>query len=274
LPNIEEILDQLGKARYFSAFDLTNGFHQIRLKEEHKCKTAFSTPDGHFEYQRMPFGLRNAPATFQRMMDQALRGLIGTVCFVYLDDVVIYGQNEKEHNDKLRKFLQRMRELGLKLQPDKCEYLKPELQYLGHVITAEGVKPNPDKCKAVQNFPTPKNVKNIKEFLGIAGYYRRFIRDFSKIAKPLNRLLVKGTPFVFGYDQEKAFHELKRKLCEEPILRYPDYSKEFILTTDASNEAIGAVLSQGPVGKDLPVSYASRTLNSAERNYSTSEKKC
>lgn len=259
LPNIEEILDQLGRARYFSAFDLASGFHQIPLDESSKKKTAFSTPGGHYEFNRMPFGLKNAPATFQRTMDNALRGLIGKTCFVYLDDIVIYGESIEEHNSKLQKLFQRLSDLRLKLQPDKCEYLKPELQYLGHIITEDGVRPNPEKLKAVKEFPRPKHVKNIKQFLGLAGYYRRFIKDFSKKAKPLTKLLKKDVPFDFSEEQTRAFEILKSELCNEPLLQYPDFKREFILTTDASNDAIGAILSQGDIGKDKPVAYTSRT---------------
>lgn len=272
LPNIEEILDQLGRARYFSAFDLASGFHQIPMDPISKKKTAFSTPQGHYEFARMPFGLKNAPATFQRMMDQALRGLIGKICFVYLDDIVVYGETLKAHNENLEILLERLSSLGLKLQPDKCEYIKPELQYLGHIITQDGVKPNPDKLKAVREFPRPKGPKQIKQFLGLAGYYRRFIKKFSEKAKPLTLLLKKDVSFAFGHEQERAFSVLKDELCSQPLLQYPDFAKELILTTDASNEATGAILSQGKIGEDRPIPYASRTLDKAERNYSATDK--
>lgn len=152
LPVIEDILDHLGKSKYFSCFDLSSGFHQIPMEENSKKYTAFSTPEGHFEYERMPFGLKNAPATFQRMMDTALRGLIGKTCFVYLDDIVVFGTTLQEHHENLIILLNRLRSTGLKLQPDKCEYLRPELEYLGHLITKDGVKPNPEKLKAIRDF--------------------------------------------------------------------------------------------------------------------------
>lgn len=272
LPNISEILDQLGNARYFSAFDLASGFHQVPMKKEDRHKTAFSTQQGHFEFVRMPFGLKNSPSTFQRMMDNALRDLIGEVCFVYLDDVVVYGKTLTEHNKNLHRFLQRIRETRLKLQPDKCEYLKPELQYLGHIITEDGVKPNPEKCKSVKEFPRPKNAKSIKQFLGLSGYYRKFIKDYSKKSKPLTQLLKKDEIWKWGPEQEKAFVTLKEELCKEPILAFPDFSKQFMLTTDASGFAIGGILSQERNKKEHPVAYASRTLNKAEQNYSTIEK--
>lgn len=233
-----------------------------------KKYTPFSTPQGHYHYNRMPFGSKNAPATFQRMMNTALRGLINKHCFVYLDDIIIFGQSIEEHNSNLAILLQRLRELGLKIQPDKCEFLKPELEYLGHIVTAEGVKPNPKKLEAVSNFKQPRNPTDIKSFLRLAGYYRKFIRNFSKIAKPLTELTKKETPFHWTDKTQEAFQTLKDKLCSSPVLKFPDYAKQFTLTTDASNEGIGAILSQD----GHPCCYISRTLNPPERNYSTTEK--
>ena len=161
-----------------------------------------------------------------------------------------------------------LRETGLKLQPDKCEYLRPELEYLGHIITAEGVKPNPAKTEAVKNFKQPKNVTEVQSFLGLAGYYRKFIKNFSHIAKPLTELTKKGNTFCWVEKHTKAFEQLKQLLCKAPVLRYPDYAKEFTLTTDASNVGLGAVLSQ----EGHPCCFISRTLNGAEQNYSTTEK--
>lgn len=274
LPNITEILDQLGSAKYFSTFDLAQGFHQIPMAREDASKTAFSTPYGHYEYTRMPFGLKNAPATFQRLMDSVLMGLQGTELFVYLDDIVVYARSLDEHEAKLARLMNRLRAVNLKLQPDKCEFLRKEVAYLGHVIGEDGVKPDPGKVKAIKEFPAPKNHKNIKQFLGLAGYYRRFIPNFSKLAKPLSDLLKKDKPFVWTTMQDKAFDTLRNALCTEPILQYPRFDEPFILTTDASGYAIGGVLSQGPIGKDLPVAYASRTLSGAELKYSTIEKEC
>ena len=175
------------------------------MDADSKKYTAFSTSQGHYYYNRMPFGLKNAPATFQRMMDTALRGLINKHCFVYLDDIIIFGQSIEENNSNLAIILQRLRELGLKIQPDKCEFLKPELGYLGHIVTAEGVKPNPQKLEAVSNFKQPRNPTDIKSFLGLAGYYRKFIRNFSKIAKPLTELTKKETPFHWTDKTQEAF---------------------------------------------------------------------
>ncbi|XP_076660824.1 uncharacterized protein LOC143364275 [Halictus rubicundus] len=268
LPDIDDILSQLGNAKFFSALDLSSGFHQIPMDPDSKKYTAFSTPQGHFHYNRMPFGLKNAPATFQRMMDTALRGLVNKHCFVYLDDIIIFGDTIGKHNENLAMVLQRLRELGLKIQPDKCEFLKPELEYLGHLVTAEGVKPNPKKILAVERFKVPTTPTEIKSFLGLSGYYRKFIRNFSKIAKPLTDLTQKDVPFHWTDKQQNSFETLKQKLCEAPVLTYPDFNRQFTLTTDASNEGIGAVLSQD----GHPCCYISRTLNAPERNYTTTEK--
>lgn len=272
LPNITEILDQLGSAKYFSVFDLASGFHQIRMSGKDAPKTAFSTPYGHYEFQRMPFGLKNAPATFQRLMDQVLSGLQGNELFVYLDDIVLYSSSLREHETKFERLAARLRAANLKLQPDKCEFLRPEVMYLGHIIGRDGVRPDPKKVEAVQNFPRPENPKTIKQFLGLAGYYRRFIPGFSKVAKPLTELLKKETVFRWGNEQDKAFRVLRDALCSEPLLQYPDFTKPFVVTTDASQTAIGGILSQGAIGKDQPIAYASRALNDAEQNYSTIER--
>lgn len=273
LPNMEDIFDKLGRARYFSALDLHSGFHQIPLDENSKHKTAFSTPDGHFQFKRMPFGLKNAPPSFQRMIDQALRGLIGKGIFVYLDDIIVCGETLEEHNVNLKKLYMRLRDVGLKLQPHKCEYLVTELHYLGHLITPTGIKPNPFKLRAVAKFPEPRNKEQIKQFLGLAGYYRKFIKDFSKIASPLITLLRNDQEFIFSTACRQAFERLRRELCSDRVLMFPDFKKPFFLTTDACDYAIGGVLEQlDDNNQRRPIAYASRTLNSAEKNYSTIEK--
>ncbi|XP_036148743.1 uncharacterized protein LOC118647611 [Monomorium pharaonis] len=274
LPNITDILDQLGSAKYFSVLDLASGFHQIPMAPKDAPKTAFSTPYGHYQFKRMPFGLKNAPSTFQRLMDNVLSGLQGNELFVYMDDIVIYARSLKEHEVKFERLMKRLKAANLQLQPDKCEFLRQEVAYLGHIICADGVRPDPNKVEAVIKFPVPKNVKNIKQFLGLVGYYRKFIPNFSKIAKPLTDLLKKDTIFNWQQKHTEAFDILRLSLCSEPILQYPDFNKPFTLTTDASGYAIGGVLSQTCTGQDLPVAYTSRTLNKAEQNYSTIEKEC
>ena len=272
LPNITDILDQLGNSKYFTTLDLASGFHQVPMDPEDSSKTAFSTSFGHFEFSRMPFGLKGAPATFQRLMNSVLTGLQGTRCFVYIDDVVVYGHSLEDHNFKLKEVFSRLRKHNLKLHPDKCEFLRKEVQYLGHCITSEGIKPDLSKILAVQQYPIPETPKDIKGFLGLAGYYRKFIQDFSKISSPLTKLLKKNEDFIWTDAQQSAFENLKNKLINPPLLQYPDFSKTFLLTTDASNFAIGSILSQGEIGKDLPIAYASRTLSKPEQNFSTIEK--
>jgi len=274
LPNITDILDQLGNAKYFSVLDLASGFHQIPMDPKDAPKTAFSTPYGHYQFKRMPFGLKNAPATFQRLMDNVLMGLQGNELFVYMDDIVIYARSLQEHAVKFERLMQRLRNANLKLQPDKCEFLRKEVAYLGHIIGSDGVRPDPNKINAVFKFPIPRNQKNIKQFLGLVGYYRRFIPQFSKIARPLTDLLKKDRTFIWENHQIEAFEKLKNALCTEPVLQYPDFTQPFNLATDASGHAIGGILSQGKIGKDLPIAYVSRILNKAEQNYSTIEKEC
>lgn len=272
LPLIHEILDQLSHAKYFSVIDLTSGFHQIKMSPKDAPKTAFSTPLGHFQFKRMPFGLRNAPSTFQRLMNKILSGIVNYRCFVYLDDIVIFGDTLEVHNKRLKEVFERISQFNLKIQPDKCEFLRKEVMYLGHLITENGVKPDPKKVTAVLNYPTPKTPKDIKGFLGLSGYYRRFIKNFSSLTQPLTQLLKKDQPFVWTSTQQNSFDILRKILTSEPLLQYPDFEKPFYLTTDASNLAIGSVLSQGNLPNDLPIAYASRTLNKAESNYSTTEK--
>lgn len=272
LPNITDLFDKLGKSTYFSTIDLASGYHQIEVEESDRSKTAFTTQSGHYEFSRMPFGLKTAPATFQRAMDNVLRGLQGIHCMVYLDDIIVYSSSLQEHIDKLRLVFDRLRQTNFKVTLDKSEFLRKEVLYLGHQITKDGLKPNDDKIKAVLDFPIPKTPTEIKSFLGLVGYYRKFIRDFSKITQPLTACLKKGKKIVLSDDYRLAFEKCKELLVNAPLLQFPDFTKPFVLTTDASNVAIGAVLSQGLIGSDKPIAYASRTLNDAETRYSTIEK--
>ncbi|QBP37036.1 putative RdRP [Lampyris noctiluca errantivirus 1] len=273
IPNITEILDKLGKSIYFTTLDLESGFHQIEVDKKDIQKTAFSTETGHYEFLRMPFGLKNAPSTFQRLMNYVLREYIGKICLVYLDDIIILGTSLQEHSENIRKVFQKLRENNLKIQIDKSEFFRKEVAYLGHIVSREGVKPNPDKIEAIKNYTLPKTTKEIKGFLGLLGYYRRFIPNFSKITKPFTTCLKKNNKIdITNEEYLQCFKTCKNLLTNSPILQYPDFTKEFILTTDASNYALGAVLSQNINGKDLPIAYASRTLNEHEINYSTIEK--
>lgn len=273
IPNITDLFDKLGRCQYFTTLDLASGFHQIEVSEDSIEKTAFSTDGGHYEFLRMSFGLKNSPATFQRVMDHELRGLKNNICLVYLDDVIISSVSLEDHMKNLKSVFDRIPEANFKIQLDKSAFLKKEVSYFGHVVTTEGVKPNPDKLKAVRSYPIPKTPKEVKVFLGMLGYYREFIKDFAKITKPLTKSLKKNNKIDINNPVYRESFELcKNLLTNEPLLQYPDFEKPFNLTTDASNFAIGSILSYGPIGKDLPIAYASRTLNDHELNYSTIEK--
>lgn len=273
MPQIEEILDSLGKSVYFTTIDLKSGFHQIAMDPKHVEKTAFSTDKGHFEFTRMPFGLKNAPATFQRTMNDILGDYVGRKCYVYLDDIIIVGYNLENHLENLNLVLKRLSEFNLKIQLDKCEFLKRETEFLGHIVTSEGVKPNPDKIEKIIQWPMPKNQKEIKQFLGLVGYYRRFIQDFSKITRPISKYLKKdSTVDVKDITYINAFNTLKKIISTDQILAYPQFELPFILTTDASGYALGAVLSQMQEGIERPIAFASRTLSETESRYATNEK--
>lgn len=272
IPNISDVLDKLGKCQYFTTLDLASGFYQVEMDPADIEKTAFNVEHGHFEFLRMPMGLKNSPSTFQRVMDNVLRGLQNNICLVYLDDIIVFSTSLQEHMENLERVFQRLRESNFKIQMDKSEFLKLETAYLGHIISRDGIKPNPDKISAIKKYPIPKTPKEIKQFLGLLGYYRKFIPDFARITKPMTQCLKKGKKITFDAEYTNCFEKCKLLLTNDPILQYPDFSKEFNLTTDASNVAIGAVLSQGPIGSDKPVCYASRTLNESEINYSTIEK--
>lgn len=269
LPNIDSILDKLGRAQYFSTLDLAKGYHQILIKEQDREKTAFVTPHGLYEFIRMPFGLKNAPATFQRLMNDILRDYINKTCVVYLDDILIFSTSLQEHLRAITNIFKVLESHKLKVQIDKCAFMKKETAFLGHVITKDGLKPNPDKVDVIQKVELPRTEKQLKSFLGLTGYYRKFIRDYAKVAQPLTKFLKKGTK-VNPKDPNyiEAFEKLKTLISSHPILRFPNFNKQFHLTTDASNYAIGAVLSQ----EGHPICYASRTLNSHERNYSATDK--
>uniref|UniRef100_A0AAG5DIK1 RNA-directed DNA polymerase n=1 Tax=Anopheles atroparvus TaxID=41427 RepID=A0AAG5DIK1_ANOAO len=221
----------------------------------------------------MPFGLKNAPATFQRAMNSVLSDLIGRVCFVYLDDIIVIGKDLNSHLKNLSVVLQRLACFNLKIQLDKCEFLRRETEFLGHTITPEGIKPNPDKIRKILEWSLPKTKKEIKQFLGLAGYYRKFIKDYSKITRPLSSCLKKEAKLDVAKEEYlKSFENLKAILSSDQVLAFPDFEEPFILTTDASNHALGAVLSQIQSGQEKPIAFGSRTLNETEQRYSTTEK--
>ena len=271
LPRIDDLLGALEGAQHFSTFDLKCGYWQIPLREEDKEKTAFISPAGLWQFRVMPFGLCNAPATFQRMMDVVLAGLKWQSCLVYLDDVIVFSKTFEEHLDHLRAMLSRLVEYSLFLAPKKCFICRQQLEYLGHIVSKDGLKTDPKKIEAVADFPTPKCVKDVRSFLGVAGYYRRFVKDYAAVANPLFELLKEKTEWEWTDAREKAFQELKRRLISSPILRHPDFSKPFIVDTDASLLGLGAILMQQDEGAEYVIAYASRALTEAEKKWSVTE---
>lgn len=271
LPNINDILDSLSGAIYFSQLDLTQAYYQTKLNADSRKYTAFTTPSGQYQMTRMPMGLKTSPGSFSRLMTVAMSGLNYDKCFVYLDNLICFGRNLDSHNKNLLDILTRLRKVNLKLNPDKCDFLRKEILYLGHVVSADGIKPDPEKIKALINYPVPKNVDELKRFVAFANYYRKFIPNFAEICIPLNDLCRKNVIFNWDKNCQKSFSTLKEMLISPPILQYPnfDYNNTFILQTDASGYAIGSILCNAD---RRPIAYASRSLNKAERRYPTIEK--
>ena len=237
-------------------------------------KTAFTTHQGLFEFVRMPFGLRNAPAIFQRAMQTVLSGLEWQNCFVYIDDILIASRTFEEHLQHLAEVISRLRKAGLRLKPKKCRFLCEEVCYLGYIISARGVSPDPGKIDKVKCFPVPRDVTQVRQFLGLASYYRRFVPQFAKIAAPIHGLLKKENASAWTPECEAAFKKLKEALTSAPVLVYPKFGHEheFVLETDASYVGLGAVLSQlQDDGKMHPIAYASRSLDPHEKNYAVTE---
>ena len=252
--------------------DLMSGYWQVELSPDAREKTAFTTYSGLFEFLVLPFGLTNAPATFQRLMECVLRGLTWRVCLIYLDDVIVFSKTFEEHLANLRLVFTRFRAAGIKLKPSKCHFGRTEVPYLGHIVSKDGVRPDPDKIRAVQEFPVPRNVHEVRSFLGLANYYRKFVKDFCQLAAPLHQLTSKKVQFKWTEESNAAFQTLKAALVSAPILAYPDFTREFQLYVDASDSAIGMVLGQIQNDKEVVIAYAGRGFNPAERNYSATER--
>ena len=274
LPRIDDTLNALAGSQMFSTIDLVSGYWQVEVDEVDRPKTAFCTTEGLFQLRVMPFGLCNAPATFQRLMDLVLSGLQWSQCLVYLDDIIVLGKTFDDHLLNLAAVFDRLRDAGLKLKPSKCAFFRRQVQYLGHVISREGVAADPTKIEKVANWPTPTSTREVQQFLGFASYYRRFIRDFAQIAKPLHRLTERGSSFRWNDDCQVAFDTLRKLLTSAPVLAYPDFDCKFILDMDASDSGIGAVLSQiNSEGHECVIAYGSRLLTKAERNYCVPQRK-
>ncbi|GJR14227.1 putative reverse transcriptase domain-containing protein [Tanacetum coccineum] len=265
LPRINDLLDQLQGSRVYSKIDLRSGYHQLRVREEDVPKTAFRTHYGHYEFQVMPFGLTNAPAVFMDLMNRVCKPYLDRFVIVFIDDILIYSKSRKEHEGHLKLILKLLKEEELYAKFSKCEFWLSKVQFLGHVIDSEGIHVDPAKIESIKDWASPKTPTEIRQFLGLAGYYRRFIEGFSKIARPMTKLTQKSVKFDWGEKAEAAFQLLKQKLCSALILALPEGSENFVVYCDASHKGLGAVLMQ----KEKVIAYASRQLKVHEKNYTT-----
>ena len=273
LPRIDDLLDSLQGSNMFSTLDLRSGYWQVSMSPEDREKTAFSTPDGLWEFLRMPFGVSNGCATFQRGIQIVLSGLKYDTCLCYFDDIIIPSTSIEQHCERLELVLGRFRKHNLRVKASKCCFGVNEVTYLGHVVSAQGVHTDPGKIKAVAALEPPKTVEQVRSFLGLAGYYRNFIPNFAMVSAPLVSLTKKGTKFAWLDQHANAFQALKKQLCMAPILAYPKFDRPFILQTDASDLGLGAVLAQTDNnGRERVISYASRSLSEREKAYSATEK--
>ncbi|KAI3695721.1 hypothetical protein L1987_78721 [Smallanthus sonchifolius] len=250
---------------HFSKIDLRSGYHQLRVQEDDIPKTAFRTRYGHYEFLVMPFGLTNAPTVFMDLMNRVCKPYLDKFVIVFIDDILIYSRSKEEHEHHLRLILELLRNEKLFAKFSKCEFCLKEVHFLGHVINEKGIHVDPAKIEAIKKWETPKTPTEIRQFLGLEGYYRRFIENFSKIAQSLTLLTQKDRKFEWGDKQEESFQLLKQKLCNAPILTLPKGTDGFVVYCDASHQGLGCVLMQ----KDKVIAYASRQLKVHEKNYTT-----
>lgn len=284
LPRIDDILDQMHGAKIFSKLDLHSGYHQVRIKEEDIHKTAFTTRSGHYEYLVMPFGLCNAPSTFQKMMNDTLKPFLEKSVCVYLDDIIIFSPDAESHQKHVEEVLDLLREQQFYAKKSKCEFFRDKMEFLGHTVSAEGIGASPDKVKAVEEWPTPESGLNLMSFLGLAGYYRRFIPGYSRMACPLTELAAASAktrkcanpkkPFVWTQECQAAFEKIKKALVSADVMKIPTMEDTFKVSTDACDVAVGAVLQQWSVEDKAwrPVAYESAKLSPAQKKYCTREK--
>lgn len=268
LPIIEELIDELAGACWFTSLDLRAGYHQIRLLPGEEAKTAFKTHNGHFEFRVMSFGLTGAPATFQNTMNTVLAPLLRKGVLVFIDDILVYTRTLEEHVQLLRQVFELLDQHQLKVKKSKCAFAQKQLVYLGHVISVGGVATDPKNIAAVQKWETPKSVRAVRGFLGLAGYYRKFVRNFGQISRPLTELLKKDRHFRWTDETETSFRSLQQALITAPVLAIPDFTKPFVVETDASDGGVGAVLSQ----EGHPIAYLSRALGPRNQGLSAYEK--
>src|SRR3954463_12436004 len=274
IPRIDDLMDQIHGAKVFTKIDLRSGYNQVRIHPNDIEKTAFRTRFGHYEFRVMPFGLTNSPATFMTLMQDIFRPLLDKFVIIYIDDILVFSRDYKEHEDHLRQVFQILRQNRLYAKTSKCAFFQESVEYLGHIISSKGVATDPAKVQAIREWPIPTNLKDVQSFLGLCNYYRRFVPSYSHIAAPLTALTRKNTPFIWDTKIQKAFQELKDRMSESPVLVIPSSNPDhpFAITTDASNFAIGGVLTQDQGYGPQPIAYTSRKLSDREQNYPTHEK--
>ena len=271
LPKPQDLFASLTGGQKFTKLDLQQAYLQLPLEEESQKYVTVNTHRGLFQYTRLPFGITTAPSVFQKTMDTMLQGLKGVVC--YVDDILVTGEDDNSHLENLQHVLERLQSAGLRLKRSKCSFLQSSIEYLGHRVDAEGLHPTTDKLRAVVEAPTPKNIQELRSFLGLLNYYSNFIANLSAILHPLNRLLSKDNPWEWTSECETAFQEAKRSLTSSTVLVHYNPDLPLKVAADASSRGLGAVLSQVmPDGMEHPVAYASRTLSSAEKKYAQVEK--
>ncbi|GJT16986.1 putative reverse transcriptase domain-containing protein [Tanacetum coccineum] len=265
LPRIDDLFDQLQGSRVYSKIDLRFGYHQLRVREKYIIKTVFRTRYGHYEFQVISFGLTNAPAVFMDLMNRVYKPYLDKSVIVFIDDILIYSKNKKEHEEHLKLILRLLKKEELYAKFSKCEFWLSKVQFLGHVIDSECIHVDPAKTEPIKDSASPKTPIEIRQFLGLAGYYKRFNEGFSKITKPMTKLTQKSVKFDWGEKEEAAFQLLKQKLYSAPILALPEGSENFVVYYDASHKGLGAVLMQ----REKVIAYASRQLKIYEKNYTT-----
>ena len=267
LPRVDDSLDALGGSKWFSTLDMTSGYWQISMDEQAKERSAFVTRSGLWQWKVLPFGLTSAPSTFERLMETVMRGLQWETLLIYLDDIIIFSKDVPTHIARLATVLQRLKEAGLKLKPGKCNLFTQEVEYLGHIVSSEGVATDPKKIEAVVNWPIPQHQPDVRAFIGTCSYYRKFVPGYTELAKPLHKAAAKGANFKWTGECQVAFEKLKEVLTQSPILVYPEPGQPYILDTDASDTGSGAVLSQLREGLEKVIAYFSKTFSKEERNY-------
>ena len=271
MPTIDDFLPTLGKSKYFSTCDLRSGYWQVKMAPGDKQKTAFICHKGLFEFNVMPFGLSCAPGIFCELMSVVLEGL-ESFASAYMDDVLIFSETIEDHVKHISMVFDRLRKAGLRLKRSKCDFFKKELNYLGHVISEQGIRPNPDKVAAIKDLDAPQTVREVRSFVGMASFYRRYIPEFSDLVEPLTKLTKKHARFEWSGLCRSSFDVLKQKLCSPPILAFPDPTKPYILYTDASDTCIGALLSQETADGERPIQYLSHQLSKSQQNWPVIEK--